>query len=222
MTDNNQNDLPERVENFHADEATPEGPVKPSRPMLFGRRFEGNVRRREDTNKSPIGRRVPKPTRRYLRRLLMRGTRLVGYKNADSYRVDGSVLKETKIGVIEAKPIAIDTQLAHERRIRNKTGKLATNSHERARAIAEDLECRRNARKDEMQEQFMKRTAAGESLRPLGVPPTRQEVRANAKAKRKELKKLIRQQQLEARMYGAIAAPSMQSSGNTTDDSAPT
>lgn len=208
MTDNNQNDLPERVENFHANEAQPEGPVKPKRPMLFGRRFEGNVRRREDTNKSPIGQRVPKLTRRYLRRLLMRGTRLVGYKTVGGDNGYGRRTKLVRVGVLDAKPIAIDSQLAHERRVRNETGKLATNSHERARVIAEDLECRRNARKDEMQEQFMKRTAAGESLRPLGVPPTRQEVRANAKTKRKELKKLIRQQQLQEKMFAAIGDPS--------------
>jgi hypothetical protein len=209
MTDNNQNDLPS--------EAAPEGPAKPTRHMLFGRRFEGNVRRREDTNKSPIGRRVPKPTRRYLRRMMMRRTQLNGWFTFKSLRADGTILKQIKIGVLRQKMNPIDSQLAHERRVQNETGKLATNSHERARAIAEDKECRRNARKAEMQEQFMKRTAAGESLRPLGVPPTRQEVRANAKAKRKELKKLIRQQQLHERMFSAIGVPSTQSSGNTTE-----
>lgn len=211
MTDNNQN--------FHADEATPEGPAKPARPMLFGRRFEGNVRRREDTNKSPIGRRVSKPTRRYLRRLLMRGTKLRGYDFHGGDNGYGRRTKLVRVGVIGPKTISIDAQLVTERRVRNETGKLATNSHERARAIAEDLECRRNARKEEMQEQFVKRTAAGESLRPLGVLPTRQELRANAnaKAKRKGLKKLIRQQQLHERMFSAIGVPSMQSSVNTTE-----
>lgn len=219
MTDNNQNDLPERVENFHADDEPfiGEGPAKPTRPMLFGRRFEGNVRRREDTNKTAIGRRVPKPTRRYLRRMMMRRTQLNGYNTVESLRADGTILKQIKIGVLGRKMNPIDVQLEIERVIRNETGKLATNSHERARAIAEDLECRRTARKDEMQEQFVKRTTAGESLRPLGVPMLRSEKRELQRGLRKQAKKDLRRQQLEARMYGAIAAPSSKSSSSTTE-----
>jgi hypothetical protein len=226
MSENEKNDdvIPDHVENFGTEASSDPvieesfNPKNPKRPLLFGERFAQNVRRREDRNKSPIGQRIDKLSRRYWRKQMMMRTRVSG-----TYPIgcdlEGKMIYQT---AVELKEISIDMQLMRERVVQNETGKLATNSHERARAIEEDSACRRATRKEIIGQDHLKRSTAGELLRPLGVQPTRSQRKAEHKLMRKAAKLEIRARQLEARMYGAIGAPSIVSSPTTTEESAPT
>lgn len=219
----NENDMPERVENFHS-ETTEEAAIaaavadeKPKKlPLLFGERFNQNAERR--TNLTAIGRRVSKLTRRIKRREVGQMTRKRGMYTIGTDG-DGKAIKRPALG---AKAIMVDRWLAQERVEQNKTGKLATNSHERARVIAEDQECRRNVRKEMNAQEYLKRTTAGEVLQPMGVQPARAERKAERKLMRKAAKAQLRANQLEARMYAAIGSPSIVSSPTTTEESAET
>lgn len=195
--ENNSEEIVLRSEGDAIVETKPEtwGPEKPPRLLLFGRRYETprGVRHRPDKRRTPIGQRVDKATRRY-------------------FRYNFGKLYSIRNGLFDKKTISVDAELEEAHKFKALARENSENSHEAKRLYEKDRKWRRDERKKAMREDWVKRTQAGDLLRPIGVQPTRAEKKAARKQHAKELKAFLKQQELADRMGAAIGLPS----GNTT------
>lgn len=194
--------LPDTVENFHTEEPEVWGPTKPPRLALFGRRYERcrGIRYRMDANHSPIGFRIDKFSRRYFRR---------GY--ARRYGI-------VSPGYFREKPIQVEVQLDNTWRFKALARENAENSHEAKRLYEKDRAWRAEQRKKLAHEDWEKRTKMGEKIRPLGVMPTRSERRKTERMMSMEFRKQLAGRLLEQRMEDVIGAPPSPPSSVTTTD----